>query len=205
MANCEVVKVAWPVRGLRLTVPKIVAPSEKTTLPAPERARPEKENSFVAPRNRIEETLAAIWAEVLGLERVGIHDNFFELGGHSLLVIQVLSRVRKSFQVEVSPRDMFETPTVAHLAVVVVQLQVEQTDLDETSLLLASPGVKPRLRARCTLEELERCSLRRVPLVGRKDDRDGLDVRDGEDGSGITRAAPAVAYDRPERMLGVGH
>jgi amino acid adenylation domain-containing protein len=110
---------------------------DRRALPAPERARPEKENSFVAPRNRIEETLAAIWAEVLGLERVGIHDNFFELGGHSLLVIQVLSRVRKSFQVEVSPRDMFETPTVAHLAVVVVQLQVEQTDLDETSLLLA--------------------------------------------------------------------
>ena len=64
----------------------------------------------------MERTLAGIWAEFLGLDRVGIHDNFFELGGHSLLAIQVVSRIRSEFQIDLVVHAMFETPTVAQLA-----------------------------------------------------------------------------------------
>ena len=68
---------------------------DRKALPAPDQNRPEAEESYVAPRTPVEELLAEIWAEVLKLDKVGVHDNFFELGGHSLLATQVISRVRK--------------------------------------------------------------------------------------------------------------
>ena len=72
--------------------------------------------NFAAPRNATEQALTSIWAEVLALNQVGIHDNFFDLGGHSLLGAQVISRVRKTLQTEVSLRNLFESPTVAGLS-----------------------------------------------------------------------------------------
>jgi acyl-coenzyme A synthetase/AMP-(fatty) acid ligase/acyl carrier protein len=70
---------------------------------------------YLAPRNELETTLAAIWAEVLKVERVGVQDNFFELGGHSLLATQIASRVQKTLQRDVPLRAMFECSTVAEL------------------------------------------------------------------------------------------
>ncbi|MEO6191373.1 MAG: amino acid adenylation domain-containing protein, partial [Thermoanaerobaculia bacterium] len=87
---------------------------DRRSLPAPE---VEGEDDLSrAPRDPAEELLAAIWSEVLGSRRVGIHDDFFELGGHSLLATQVMSRVREAFNVEVPLRRLFEGPTVAELA-----------------------------------------------------------------------------------------
>ncbi len=70
---------------------------------------------FEAPRTPVEEMLAGIWAELLRVERVGVHDNFFELGGHSLLATQLVSRVREVFQTEISLRSLFEQGTLADL------------------------------------------------------------------------------------------
>ena len=70
----------------------------------------------VAPRTLVEKVLAAIWAELLEREAVGIRDDFFQLGGHSLLATQVLSRVRRLLGVELGVRVLFELPTVEALA-----------------------------------------------------------------------------------------
>ncbi len=83
-------------------------------LPAPETNSSEAD--FIAPETLEEQVLADIWAEVLGLKQVGINDNFFELGGHSLLATQLIAKVRDRFQVELSLRCLFQSPTVASLA-----------------------------------------------------------------------------------------
>jgi amino acid adenylation domain-containing protein len=89
---------------------------DRKALPAPETVRPELEEAYIAPRTPVEQSLAAVWAEVLGVERVGVQDNFFELGGHSLLATQVISRTRNALQIELPLRTLFEAPTVAGLA-----------------------------------------------------------------------------------------
>ncbi|ETX02901.1 MAG: hypothetical protein ETSY1_01930, partial [Candidatus Entotheonella factor] len=88
---------------------------DRSALPSPETAPTETAN-YVPTQTPAEAMLAAIWADVLELDRVGRHDNFFELGGHSLLAIRVLSRLREAMQVELSVRTVFEAPTVADLA-----------------------------------------------------------------------------------------
>jgi acyl carrier protein len=85
-------------------------------LPAPPLSRPDLETDLVPPRTALEATLAEIWAEVLGVDRVGVHDNFFHLGGHSLLATQVLSRVRSRLAATVQLKDLFGLPTIAALA-----------------------------------------------------------------------------------------
>jgi acyl transferase domain-containing protein/acyl carrier protein len=86
--------------------------------------------NYVAPSNEIAKTIAKIWQEVIGFEKIGIHDNFFELGGHSLLAVQVTSRLRETFKLDLPLRTLlFETPTIAQLAAVIGK---ETTSADET-------------------------------------------------------------------------
>ncbi|OQY27011.1 MAG: hypothetical protein B6244_11790 [Candidatus Cloacimonetes bacterium 4572_55] len=72
-------------------------------------------DSVVLPRTDEEKLLADLWADILGVDQVGIHDNFFEMGGHSLLATQLTSRIRKTFDIELSLRQLFESPTIAEL------------------------------------------------------------------------------------------
>jgi amino acid adenylation domain-containing protein len=89
---------------------------DRQALPEPESVSGAWEGEFVAPRTQVEELVAGIWAEVLRLNRVGIHDDFFELGGHSLLVTRIASRVSDAFQVDLPFQIFFEQRTVAALA-----------------------------------------------------------------------------------------
>src|SRR5262249_47972231 len=77
--------------------------------------RPELGQGYVVARNPVEEVLCGIWAEVLGLETVGVYDDFFELGGHWLLATQVISRVRNVFGLALPLRALFDSPKIAEL------------------------------------------------------------------------------------------
>ncbi len=97
--------------------PRSSTPEEPAAAPAPAgHARPELETEYVGPADEVEETLARIWQELLGIERIGRLDDFFELGGHSLLAVQVVSRIDQAFHVELSLRNVFEGRTVAQVA-----------------------------------------------------------------------------------------
>lgn len=109
----------------------------RRALPEPDRSRPELEKECVAPRTGVEKTVAEIWAEVLGLERVGVYDNFFELGGHSLLVMQVVSRIYKAFKVELPLRDFFKAPTVVDLVMAIALRHAELQDREKVAQALA--------------------------------------------------------------------
>ncbi|MEA5476035.1 amino acid adenylation domain-containing protein [Pseudanabaena galeata UHCC 0370] len=85
-------------------------------LPAPDASSMPLEKNFVPPRNSTEETLAKIWSQILGVERVGINDNFFELGGHSLLSVRLISEIEKTFNYQIPLSSFFEMGTIAEIA-----------------------------------------------------------------------------------------
>ena len=89
---------------------------DRKSLPKPERYGGKATANFDPPRTPIEQVLAGVWGEVLGVDQVGIHDNFFEIGGHSILAIQVTSRLRDIFQSEFPLRSFLEAPTIAEFA-----------------------------------------------------------------------------------------
>jgi acyl carrier protein len=109
---------------------------DRLALPLP---NPELHRSvdYVAPDNPTQEAIAAIFGQVLKLEKVGINDNFFEIGGNSLQATQVISRLRESFALELPLRRLFEQPTVADLALAVTDihatLQKLQAPIDNLS------------------------------------------------------------------------
>ncbi|MET0621639.1 MAG: amino acid adenylation domain-containing protein, partial [Pyrinomonadaceae bacterium] len=109
-------------------------------LPAPDAPRPELEEGFVAPRTPVEAQVAAVWAEVLGVRRVGVHENFFDLGGHSLVATQVVTRLCDAFEIDLPLRCLFESPTVAGLSVAVVRRLSERGDGARRQIKPRAPG-----------------------------------------------------------------
>jgi FkbH-like protein len=101
------------------------------------RVRPESLTPFVAPSSLMEKEIAGFWTEVLGFEQIGINDTFFNLGGHSLLAMQILSRIRTRFNVQLSPRLLVtEEFTVAGLAKAILMEQIRQSDSSEVEDIL---------------------------------------------------------------------
>lgn len=101
---------------------------DRRRLPEADRERLATTARFVAPRTPLEEQMAALWAQVLGVGRVGVHDNFFELGGHSLLATQLFFRFRDEMNADLPLRLLFEQPTVAGLAERIMAARVRQED-----------------------------------------------------------------------------
>ena len=88
---------------------------DRNALPIPEADLSDLTVGYVAPRNQVEQVMAEIWADVLGVKKVGVFDHFFELGGHSLLATRLISRIQAALHLELSIRSLFEAPTVASL------------------------------------------------------------------------------------------
>jgi len=108
---------------------------DRRALPAPDQLGvTDAKEPMAAGDSPVEQALAKIWCEVIGLPTVGRHDNFFDLGGHSVLVTQILARIRKTFCVELSLQSIFEAPTIAELAEVVEEAlvaEIEELSEDE--------------------------------------------------------------------------
>jgi NAD(P)-dependent dehydrogenase (short-subunit alcohol dehydrogenase family)/acyl carrier protein len=119
LERAEVPQVAVSTRELGAVGEHLRALARGQGAAAPARAayaRPDLRSAYAPPGSPTEEALAAIWQELLGIERVGVNDNFFDLGGHSLLATQVISRVREALHAEISLEDLFAAPTVSGLA-----------------------------------------------------------------------------------------
>jgi NAD(P)-dependent dehydrogenase (short-subunit alcohol dehydrogenase family)/acyl carrier protein len=97
-------------------------------------ARPNLTTLYVAPQNEVEQKIAEIWQALLGIETIGVHDNFFELGGHSLLAVQIISRMRAAFGIDLPLNNLFEQPTIAFLAdyIATVRWVLQDQDNPET-------------------------------------------------------------------------
>jgi amino acid adenylation domain-containing protein/thioester reductase-like protein len=106
---------------------------DRRALPAPSQDRPELDVQMVEPTNEIEQGLAQIWSQLLGIVPIGIHDNFFDLGGHSLFIAQMMTQVAETFAVKLPLSELFNAPTVAGLAQSILNAQQPQTLADQSN------------------------------------------------------------------------
>ncbi|MDT9002461.1 phosphopantetheine-binding protein, partial [Paucibacter sp. APW11] len=96
--------------------------------------------AYEAPQGEVEQTLAAIWGELLKLQRIGRRDNFFELGGSSLLATQVMLQMRKAFEIDMPLIQLFQTPVLSDLAELVVTAVVQRFESSDVEALSAELG-----------------------------------------------------------------
>ncbi|HEX5853495.1 MAG TPA: amino acid adenylation domain-containing protein, partial [Solirubrobacteraceae bacterium] len=108
---------------------------DKLQLPDPDLAGAHSAE-YIAPRTPLEEAVAAIWVQVLGVGQIGVEDDFFALGGHSLLATQVVAQVRSDFAVDLPLHSLFTCPTIASLASEIVRMMGD-SEVDETAKLMA--------------------------------------------------------------------
>ena len=105
--------------------------------PAEAHPRPALGVAYVEPRDETERTIAALWQEAFGIERIGVEDNFFDLAGNSLLAIQLVTRLRRAFGIELPMTSLFDAPTVAALAQKIRESHAAPTGQEEMERLLA--------------------------------------------------------------------
>ncbi|MBW4635047.1 MAG: amino acid adenylation domain-containing protein [Iphinoe sp. HA4291-MV1] len=147
----------YMIPGTFVTLPQMPrTPNGKLdyrALPAPDIASFEQTGTYVPPTTGLEEALAMIWSEILQLERVGIHDNFFELGGHSLLAIQVISRIRDLFRVELPLHSLFEAATVAKLSQILIARETKPGQMEKIAVIFLKITAMSTQDVKITLQQ----------------------------------------------------
>ena len=144
---------------------------DRRALPAPDNFHNEQEDKFVAPGTPTEAKLAAIWVQVLGLEKVSINDNFFELGGHSLQAVSLVSKLSVEMNLKVSVKLLFEHPTIAKLAKAIeplftTELSVNPKEL-QTEVEKPMTASLPKITDSSPFFKLEQRSLLSLLAVGK--------------------------------------
>ncbi len=109
---------------------------DRKALPEPGDTRPQLEVSYVSFRNETEKHLIGIWEDVLDVRPIGIHDNFFDLGGHSLTASRIVSSVLRHFQLKIPLQALFQSPTVAEMAMVIAEHQGEELGSEKLENIL---------------------------------------------------------------------
>jgi acyl transferase domain-containing protein/acyl carrier protein len=115
-------------------------------------ARPQMKNEYVPPETEMEKVIVEYWKEIIGVDLIGVHDNFLELGGHSLMAVQLLSRLRDKFHVDLPVRSFFDSPTVADLVLLIEQEQQVQSPTPANTIELIA---RPDQTLESLLRELE--------------------------------------------------
>jgi amino acid adenylation domain-containing protein len=126
---------------------------DKQRLPDPELAGAQSDE-YLAPRTPLEEAVAAIWQQVLGVAQVGVQDDFFALGGHSLLATQVVAQVRSDFAVDLPLHSLFTCPTVASLAAEIVEMMGDSEGEETARLMAELEGMSDQEAQRLLAEDL---------------------------------------------------
>ncbi|MBV9774198.1 MAG: non-ribosomal peptide synthetase, partial [Gemmatimonadetes bacterium] len=126
-------------------------PVDRRALPAP--GGTASAHGYVAPRTATEAVLAQIWADTLGVERVGVHDDFFDLGGHSLLATRVISKMRQTLRVEIPFGVLFEAATVAALAEAVARHEARPGQTEKLARALQAVAAMSPEEVRRRLEQ----------------------------------------------------
>jgi acyl carrier protein len=109
---------------------------DRKALPEPDHERPELGIPYTRPQNETEDSVVRIWEEVLNVRSIGIHDNFFDLGGHSLAATRVVSRIFQQYRLEIPLRSLFQSPTIAEMAVVIAEHQGRRLGESQLSAIL---------------------------------------------------------------------
>jgi amino acid adenylation domain-containing protein len=109
---------------------------DRKALPKPDDKRPALKQAYAPARNEIEKELVRIWETVLNIVPVGIHDNFFHLGGHSLSAMRIVSRVIAQFQLDVHLQLLFQSPTVAEMAIVITEYHAKTLGAEDLASIL---------------------------------------------------------------------
>jgi acyl carrier protein len=117
--------------------PRVSGKIDRRSLPRPQRTRPNLDYVYAPAVNNVDEKLVQICEEVLDIRGIGIHDNFFDLGGHSLAATRVISQVVREFQLEVPLQSLFQSPTVAQMAIAITESQAKKLDQPALHRILA--------------------------------------------------------------------
>ena len=103
----------------------------RRALPELEATRPELETAYVGPRTQLEQAIASIWQQLLGIDKVGVADNFFDLGGNSVQIVQVHTKLKEQLKKEIPVTTLFQYPTIASLVKYLSEGESPRVNLQE--------------------------------------------------------------------------